>query len=148
MMSKTKHIIRNSGGVEIYTCEAESFKEAVEKAVSSGAYLREADLRGAYLSGAHLSRADLSVTSGNNREIKTNQLGQFIITYTAETIWIGCESHSIDEWMAFDDDCLSKMDDNALAWRDEWVEIALKIIEKSPATPTGHKANQPAEATP
>ncbi len=143
MMSKTKHIIRNSGGVEIYTCEAESFKEAVEKAVSSGAYLS-----GAYLRGADLSGAYLRGTSGNNREIKTNQLGQFIITYTAETIWIGCESHSFDEWMAFDDDCLSKMDDNALAWRDEWAEIALKIIEKSPATPTGHKANQPAEATP
>ena len=48
----------------IYECEAESLKEAVEKAVKekadlSEANLREADLRGANLRGADLSKADL-----------------------------------------------------------------------------------------
>ena len=43
----------------IYSCEAETIKEAVEEAVKEGAYLRGAYLRGAYLRGADLEGADL-----------------------------------------------------------------------------------------
>jgi hypothetical protein len=51
-------------GEVIYSTEAESLREAVEKAVRSnvslqGAYLRHADLRGANLQGANLQRAYL-----------------------------------------------------------------------------------------
>ena len=47
-------------GEVIYSCEADSLREAVEKAVSEGADLAVADLRGADLRGANLWGADLS----------------------------------------------------------------------------------------
>ena len=60
----------------IYECEAESLKEAVEKAVKekadlSEANLREADLRGADLSKADLREADLSEADINAVFYKT-----------------------------------------------------------------------------
>ena len=44
----------------IYECEAENFKECVERAVKEKANLRKADLRKANLSEANLSEANLS----------------------------------------------------------------------------------------
>ena len=60
-----KIVIKHWNGTVIFECEADSIREACEKASSegtllSGADLRDADLSGAVLSGADLRDADLS----------------------------------------------------------------------------------------
>ena len=98
----------------------------------SGANLREADLRWADLRWANLRRADLSGANlreaiGNNAELKTIQAGKYQLTYTATTMAIGCEQHSIEDWMGFGDDAIRAMDSGALDWWQVWKPI-LKII--------------------
>ena len=100
----------------------------------SGANLSGADLRGANLSGADLSRAYLRGanfwrTRGNNKEVKSIHCFKYDITYTIDTLQIGCENHTIDEWIEFSDDVISKMDTGALEWWKQHKEIILRIID-------------------
>ena len=52
-------IKRTESGMVIFSCEAKTFKECLEKAVSQGVDLSFADLSGQDLSGANLSRAKM-----------------------------------------------------------------------------------------
>ena len=62
-----------------------------------GANLRGADLRGANLSGANLSGADLREIKG--KTILTFQAGKEFAYSADGRIKIGCEEHTIDEWL-------------------------------------------------
>ena len=73
------------------------------------------------------------------KEIKFLQLDKWPIAYTADRLQIGCKNHSIEEWRGFGDEAIAEMDDEALDWWRKWKDIILKIIEVSPATPTGHE---------
>jgi len=110
----------------------------------SGAYLSGADLRHADLSGvnlrhaylrhadlrhADLSGADLRWTTGNNREILTIQSGTYLIVICGDEMFIGCESHTIGEWMSFSDSNIHRMDDGALTWWKTWKPIIKSIID-------------------
>ena len=87
----------------------------------SDADLRDADLRDADLRGANLSDADLRgaaiIIYGLNWEI-------FI---TNNHIRIGCQSHSLADWIDFDDNKISFMHPNALGF---WKENKEFIINK------------------
>ena len=67
--------------------------------------LRGADLRGANLRYATLRGADLRIAIGNGREIKSMQL-DYTITWTKDALAIGCQQHSIADWLAMDYDTL------------------------------------------
>jgi uncharacterized protein YjbI with pentapeptide repeats len=120
------------------------------------ASLRDADLRGAYLQGADLRGANLGLASlvranlhranlhgtklhgtvGNGREVISLQTKKYAVTYTGTHLQVGCQYHSITEWMAFDDDTINAMDTDALDWwthRKRWIQDA---IEMDPATST------------
>ncbi|HFQ2795018.1 TPA: pentapeptide repeat-containing protein [Pseudomonas aeruginosa] len=124
-----------------------------ERADLSGAYLSAAILRGADLSGADLSGADLSeailrkMTSmngliGNLREVKSIQLDVWPVTYTATHMQIGCQQHLISEWWDFDEETISSMDQDALAWWVVWKPILQQIIQASPAQPSGEAPSE------
>ena len=108
-------------------------------AILRGANLWGAILRGANLRGANLEGANLRGVIGNMKEIKFLQLDKWPIAYTADRLQIGCKNHSIEEWRGFGDEAIAEMDDEALDWWRKWKDIILKIIEVSPATPTGHE---------
>lgn len=103
------------------------------------ASLINARLTGAMLGGAKLADAILNGAVGNMKEIRSLQIEEWPIAYTADRIQIGCENHSIAEWRSFSDEEISKMDEDALRWWRRWKEPLLNIIELSPATPTGHE---------
>ena len=88
-----------------------------------------ADLRDAILRGAILRDANLCGASGNCREIKTIQTDIWQIVYTKEIMQIGCQRHSIIEWLSFDDDRISSMDERALDWWKKWRPILVLILE-------------------
>ena len=114
------------------------------KAKLTGAKLTDADLTGADLTNADLTKACLTDANlwsctGNMLQIKSMQIGRYLITYTADRLQIGCKNHKIDEWWEFSDDTISRMDKGALGWWRRFKEPLRAIIAASPATPTGHK---------
>jgi uncharacterized protein YjbI with pentapeptide repeats len=94
-----------------------------------GADLRGADLRDANLRDADLRDADLRGANGNCREIKAIQTDIWTIVCTKEVMQIGCQRHSIVEWLSFDDDRISNMDIRALDWWKKWRTILVLILE-------------------
>ena len=99
--------------------------------------LRGADLRGANLCEANLRGANLRNLTGNKFHIKTIALEKYTITYTAVYLQIGCQRHTFEEWVNFDDEKIGNMDSSALEWWKKWKETIFKLIEMSPAEPTG-----------
>jgi len=97
------------------------------------ANLQDANLQGVYLLNANLQGADLLnadlryLVSGNNREIKTIQLGEWQIVITKTEMSIGCQHHPITEWFSFNDNVINEMSDNALGWWNKNKQI-LKLI--------------------
>ena len=107
----------------------------------SDAYLRDADLRGADLSYANLRGTDLSNAdligaylgnaTGNNKEVKSLQLGKYLTTILVGIkIHIGCQCHTVQQWENFTDKEISTMDDGPLEWWKEWKEVILKVAKE------------------
>jgi len=123
-----------------YLKENNTIKDTIIEAIKSGAYLSGANLSGAYLSGANLSGADLSGAYlsgaylkgaiGNNKEVKTLQLGKYITTILVGIkIHIGCKCHTVEDWEAFTDNEIAAMNTGALEWWNEWKDIILKVAK-------------------
>ena len=72
--------------------------------------LRFADLRGANLRSADLLNADLRGCKPDDNVIKHIPTETYRVLRTSQTIQIGCENHTIDEWKNFTDDEILKMD--------------------------------------
>ena len=96
----------------------------------SSANLSYADLSSANLSYANLRGANLRGAIGNNKEMKTLQLGTYIVTIYKEIIQIGCQNHSISEWENFDDNYIKRMDTDALEWWRENKDIVLTLAKR------------------
>ncbi len=97
-----------------------------------GADLRNAYLRNAYLRNANFQGADLRGAIGNNKEVKSLQLGTYYITILVGIkIHIGCQAHTIEQWENFTDEEISKMDDGALEWWKQWKEVILKVAKEN-----------------
>ena len=98
-----------------------------------------ANLYGATLEGANLEGANLYRVSGDLEHLKSILCEKYPVTYTAEVMQIGCEKHSFEDWWNFGDKAITKMGSKkALKWWGTWKPILQKIIEASPATPTGY----------
>jgi len=98
-----------------------------------GAYLRGANLSGSRLKRVNLRGANLTDTIGDMNVIKSIQCEKYLITYTSNMMYIGCQSHSIAEWKDFNNDEIENMDEGALEWWIKWKPIIMQIIELSPA---------------
>ena len=100
-------------------------RAALEVAVKRGANLSGANLSGADLSGASLRGADLSGADLSGADLIGADLGQgqkasipplFVeglcwpVMVTDCHIMIGCEVHTTDEWAAFDNERIARMD--------------------------------------
>ena len=92
--------------------------------------LRNADLRNADLTWTDLRWVNLSGTLGDGVEIKSLNIGTYPITYTKDIVNIGCESHTLEEWKAFDDEEIKKMDSQALAWWKLNRDIVISLVER------------------
>ena len=97
----------------------------------SSADLRGANLRYTNLRGADLSGANLRWCIGNMREIKSAQFDTYDVTWTKDTLAIGCQQHPIKDWWQFDDTTITNMDRDALLWWKKWKLVLQQIIEMS-----------------
>ena len=108
----------------------------LSKANLSGANLSNADLSKANLSGAYLSKANLSGVNlrycvGSNKEIKSLQIGAYLISYTKDILNIGCQSHKHADWRTFSDSIILAMDgQKALDWWNLNKHIIFELIDR------------------
>ncbi len=86
---------------------------------------KKANLRGADLRGA-----DLRYCIGNGKEIKSLQIGTYLISYTKDILNIGCQSYILDEWKEFSDEEIKVMDDGALEWWKLNKHIIIELAER------------------
>lgn len=108
-----------------------NLKDFVEQLVKDKKPLRYANLRGADLRCADLIDSDLNKCIGNLKEIKSIHVEKYTITYTNETMAIGCKQYSIDEWFSFDDETIAEMYTDALDWWKKWKDFIKMSIELS-----------------
>lgn len=94
-----------------------------------------ANLSNASLRDANLRGAELRSCSGDRNRIKSIFAPDaYPITYTSDTLQIGCQRHKISDWWWFDDRCIAEMDGKeAIQFWREWKDTIRMIIEKSPA---------------
>ncbi len=115
----------------LFEKECDSLKICVEAAVKSradlrganlgGADLRRADLGGAYLRGANLRGAKWTEeTTIQRAPIQIDSLDDGWPVYILDDhMQIGCELHSFDDWVGFDDRRILEMDGKpaAVFWK-------------------------------
>ena len=118
--------IKNYKGDVLMKVEADLSGANLSGADLSGADLRGADLRGADLRGAYLRGAYL-----RGEKLKTSPV--FIsgltweIVITNSYMTIGCQRHTHENWTAFDDSTISKMEKRALEFWKKHKEILLVL---------------------
>ena len=108
----------------LYACGAENLKEAVEKAVSSGASLVGARLDGASLDGARLvgARLDGARLDGKIIFIAPISISNLYwpVLITAKYMRIGCQRYKHDQWATFDDEEINRMHHQASNFWELW----------------------------
>ena len=101
-----------------------------------GANLKGTNLKGTNLKGTDLRGVDLRNTNlryciGNNKEVKSLQIGTYLISYNEDILNIGCQSHKLDAWKTFTDNEILEMDDiSALDWWKLNKEIIISLVER------------------
>jgi hypothetical protein len=157
------HWQRGKGGKRLVLCRADISRADLSRADLSRANLSRADLSGANLYraslfGANLSRANLSDANlscadlsdaglsgciGNMRAIRSMQIDTWPVTYTANTLQIGCQRHPIAKWREWGTEAgrrwIAAMDGKALEWAERNLALVMAMIDANPATPTGHE---------
>jgi hypothetical protein len=102
----------------------------------------------AIMTDAIMTDADLTGAIGNMGEVRSMQIDTWPVTYTSETLQIGCQRHSIAKWRKWDTDAgrkwITTMDSAAPKWADRNLALVLQIIDTNPATRHAGHTDEPA----
>ena len=83
-----------------------------------------ASLSSANLSYASLSSANLRfIHSADGIVLACINAGKYQVVAASDRIAIGCQMHSVQDWLKFDDAKISRMDSGALEWWKQWKEL-------------------------
>lgn len=108
-----------------------------EGANLTGAILIEVNLTEVNLTRANLTGTNLCGAIGNMKQVKSLFLETYPIVYTNTHLQIGCEKHSIREWLDFDDEKIIMMDGKkALNFWRKYRDFIFLTIKLSPAIST------------
>ena len=93
--------------------------------------LRGSDLRGSDLSNSDLRGSDLRIIRGNGKEVKSLQIGTYMVSYHKDILNIGCQSHTLNEWLNFTDEEIDRMDkDTSLDWWKLNKDILITLVKR------------------
>jgi len=132
-------------------------RHAVETAIAEGAKIRGADLRGADLRGANLGGANLRYANLWGADLRGANLGDadlrgadlrganlggaknapliiptlrwFVCINGFGYMRIGCQNHKVEQWKAFTDQEISRMDSDALQFWNQYKVMLLAACE-------------------
>lgn len=92
------------------------------------------------LNRAILNNAKLGECIGDGVYMKSVVLGTFICTYTHDHLSIGCQTHPIEKWSRWNTvegrKWIRGMALEATEWAEEYLDLVLSVIDKSPAKNT------------
>ena len=93
--------------------------------------LRYSNLRGSNLRGSDLRGSDLRNIIGNGREIKSLQIGTYMVSYHKDILNIGCQSHTLNKWLNFTDEEIDRMDKGtSLDWWKLNKDILITLVKR------------------
>ena len=96
-----------------------------------GSNLRGSDLRGSDLSYSDLRSSDLRGVIGNGMEIKSLQIGTYMVSYHKDILNIGCQSYTLDKWINFTDEEIDVMDRGiSLDWWKLNKDILVTLVKR------------------
>ena len=117
-------------------------RHAVETAIAESANLRGADLRGADLRDANLGDANLRYANLRDADLRDTDLwdaknAPLIIPTLRWLVCIngfgymriGCQNHKVEQWKAFTDQEISRMDSDALKFWNQYKVMLLAACE-------------------
>ena len=123
-------------GAVIFTADIDC-DDGASHGIQLGLAVKVAVKAHANLAHADLADANLNGITGLNDWIKCIQIEDWPITYTAEVMQIGCQSHQFAAWQNFSDAEIRAMSGRkALAFWTKWKEWIFQTIEMAPAKPT------------
>lgn len=113
-------------------------KTDLRNADLSGADLSDADLRLANLHRANLTNTKLFNTIGDGVYIRTLIVNpEYVVTYTADSVQIGCVRYTRDQWLNAGEDLIRTLDgERAVTYWKQWKDIIANLIDAFPAEPT------------
>ena len=91
----------------------------------SNSNLRWSNLRGSNLRGSDLSESDLYRCNLENTHVSRIYGHPWEITVYPESLAIGCERHTVEEWERFTEKEIGMMDNGALPWWSIWKDSIL-----------------------
>jgi len=96
----------------------------------SGSNFSNSDLRWSDLSGSNLSNSDLGYSNLSDSDLENTHVSRLYghpweITVYPESLAIGCERHTVEEWERFTEKEIGMMDRQALAWWAKWQDSIL-----------------------
>lgn len=128
-MTQNYEIKNRWTGEVLFSCEIPDGMEsgmiarhAVETAIAEDANLRGADLRGANLRGANLGGA-------KNAPLIIPTLRWLVCINGFGYMRIGCQNHKVEQWKAFTDQEISRMDSDALKFWNQYKVMLLAACE-------------------
>ncbi|MCI4435425.1 MAG: hypothetical protein JHC33_01260 [Ignisphaera sp.] len=87
----------------------------------------------ANFSSADITGFNLEAATGELKYIKSLKCEKYAVVYTFDRIYIGCKSHSIEEWRTFTAEEIAQMDGGDFEWFNNWKPVIMQLIEMSPA---------------
>ena len=103
----------------------------------SGAVIKEVtSLSNSNLSYSNLSNSDLRGSNlrniiGNGKEVKSLQIGTYMVSYHKDILNIGCQSHTLDRWISFTDEEIDAMDKGtSLDWWKLNKDILVTLVKR------------------
>ena len=93
--------------------------------------LSNSDLSNSNLSNSDLRGSNLSNIIGNGKEVKSLQIGIYLVSYHKDILNIGCQSHTLDKWIAFTDEEIDAMDKGtSLDWWKLNKDILVTLVKR------------------
>ena len=97
----------------------------------SNSNLSYSNLSNSNLRGSDLSNSDLRGVIGNGREIKSLQIGTYLVSYHKDILNIGCQSHTLDKWINFTDEEIDAMNKGtSLDWWKLNKDILVTLVKR------------------
>jgi len=138
-MTQNYEIKNRWTGEVLFSCEIPEGMEsgmisrhAVETAIAEEANLRGANLEGANLWGADLEGANLegaNLGDAKNAPLIIPTLRWLVCINGFGYMRIGCQNHKVEQWKAFTDQEISRMDSDALKFWNQYKVMLLAACE-------------------
>ena len=110
---------------EAYLKEANFEKAYLKGANFKGAFLKDANFKGAHLEGVYFEGAFLTGVNFDDVLININTIYYNIQINGKQWIKVGCQEHSLEQWLNFKEQEIKEMSDDAL----EFYPILIRYLK-------------------